>query len=531
MPAVPSSNDQGILIALAATLLGAWMRLTPPYLAGFPINDGGLFFVMMQAIRDNGYRLPQFVQYNGFNIPFAYPPLALYLGTGISDALGTSDLSILQWMPAVVLIMTIPAFFRLAEAVTGSRFQAGIATLFFALISRSTTWLIMGGGLTRSLGELFLILAVREIYQLFTKRTTSGLASTIILSTLVVLTHPEAALHTVGIAALFWVLLSRNRRGLLDALAVAAGVAVLSSFWWLKVLLTHGASPFLAASQTGGFSYLNLVYPVLLVFSGDPSLAISTMLALIAIAVCLFRKEWFLPAWFLLPFLLELRNAANVAVLPLSILASLTLTDLIFPALNRQGVNEPAAQGPERGLKRASLIFFVILCFYLLGGMAYSNSALIGQTVSLSDRQAFAWVKNNTPPASRFLVLTAEEDPFVDGVAEWFPALAGRSNLTTIQGMEWLHRGNFDLRMADIQSIQKCVFADNPLVCVEKSTAALTAGHEYLYVSRRPAIASPLGAGANAPHGDLLISQIEQEIARYQQIYRTSDVAIFKKLH
>lgn len=83
-----SLDEIGYLIALAAVILGGWEYLYQPAIAKFPINDGGLFYVMIRAIQANGFRLPDYVHYNGLSIPFVYPPLGLYVGAGISSLLG-----------------------------------------------------------------------------------------------------------------------------------------------------------------------------------------------------------------------------------------------------------------------------------------------------------------------------------------------------------------------------------------------------------------------------------------------------------
>src|SRR5574341_1321991 len=146
----PSQEEWGFLLAMLAAIFGGWVRLFPPAIAGFPINDGGLFTLMTRAVQENGLRLPAYVQYNGLNVPFAYPPLAFYMGALLADLFHLDIVEILRWLPASVLIGTIPAFYGLAKSVLNSQFKAGLATLLFAFTPRSMTWQIMGGGLTRS---------------------------------------------------------------------------------------------------------------------------------------------------------------------------------------------------------------------------------------------------------------------------------------------------------------------------------------------------------------------------------------------
>ncbi len=187
-------DEIGHLIALFSVILGAFLYLYPAYLAGFPINDGGLFYNMLRAVQANGFRLPAYVQYNGLNIPFAYPPLGFYVGAALSTALHIDPILLLQWFPATVLILVSIAIYSLALRVLKSPIEAGIATFLYVCTPRSMTWLIMGGGLTRSLGQLFLVLTLASAYALYTERSRRRhLVLTALFASLVVLTHPGSS--------------------------------------------------------------------------------------------------------------------------------------------------------------------------------------------------------------------------------------------------------------------------------------------------------------------------------------------------
>jgi hypothetical protein len=45
----------------------------------FPLNDGGLFHAMAADLRANGFVPPAHTSCGAGDIPFAYPPLGLYL--------------------------------------------------------------------------------------------------------------------------------------------------------------------------------------------------------------------------------------------------------------------------------------------------------------------------------------------------------------------------------------------------------------------------------------------------------------------
>src|SRR5215471_1250539 len=96
----PTQDQAGMLIAMMAILFGGWVRLLIPEIAGFPINDGGLFYVMVRDLQANGLRAPLYVHYNGLSIPFAYPPLGFYAGAVSANLLRLDVIRVLQWLPA-----------------------------------------------------------------------------------------------------------------------------------------------------------------------------------------------------------------------------------------------------------------------------------------------------------------------------------------------------------------------------------------------------------------------------------------------
>src|SRR5512144_2524036 len=65
------SREEWTKLLLGVTLLfGLAVRIFPPMLVGFPINDGGMFLVMIRELRANGFLLPALTNYNLSSIPF-----------------------------------------------------------------------------------------------------------------------------------------------------------------------------------------------------------------------------------------------------------------------------------------------------------------------------------------------------------------------------------------------------------------------------------------------------------------------------
>ncbi len=68
-----------LTVLTVALAVGALIRLTFVLIGdGFPLNDGGMFLVMVEDLKP-GFGLPQYTSYNGGDIPYAYSPLMFYL--------------------------------------------------------------------------------------------------------------------------------------------------------------------------------------------------------------------------------------------------------------------------------------------------------------------------------------------------------------------------------------------------------------------------------------------------------------------
>jgi hypothetical protein len=512
-----TQDEIGILLALLATIFGGWARLFIPAIAGFPVNDGGLFYMMVRALQQNGFRLPAYVAYNGLDIPFAYPPLAFFVGGFLSNTLHINVTDILRWLPAIVLTATIPAFYILANAMLRSAFNAGIATLIFGFTPRAITWPVMGGGLTRSFGFLFLLLALASLYLLFTQRGKTYLVLSILFSSLLVMTHPEATVHAIGLSLLLWIFKARDREGTLAGLYVGLGTLILSAVWWIPLLVRLGPDPLLAAAQTGSHSALAILYPVFAVLTDEPLMTVVAVLGAMGLAIRLVRRDYLLPAAYLVPFIVDPRSSATYAMIPLAMLAGSVISDTILPALAGER-NGPASSGFQN---LGGFLFMLCLGFYLLGSTLYFGTQIAATALTPSDREAFEWISVNSPADGRFLILTGDDQLFCDSVPEWFPALTERISLTTIQGNEWLP-GRYK-RAVDLQSrVQACLNGPDPLACVEEKQL----DYDYLYIARRTPLKNLCRVLAPAMRAEGLIATL-RENPRYRLAYETDSVAIF----
>lgn len=497
-----------ITIVIFATIVGGWVWSFATTLSGFPLNDGGMFQVMIRAILENNLRLPNFIHYNGLDLPFAYPPLSFYISALISRIFHIDPIEILRWLPVLMITLSIPTFYYLAKLLLDSSIKASVAAFVFAFTPRAMDWRIMGGGLSRSFGLLFLLLTLTNVYQLFDKNNKKYLVGSILFAALTVLSHPEVAIHTISFSLLIWLFKGRNKDGIFNSIWTALGTILLTSPWWIHLLNRFGLDPMLAAAQTGFHSAFALLIPIFFILTDEPLVTFIAVLGIIGFIRQIAKGDYFLAIAYILPFVVEPRSAPVYAVIPLAMLTALTLSEVVAPAI-------PKVRGVPQ-------IFAVFIAFYLVGSALYFQTQFAGTSVSQANREAFDWVKTNTPPESRFLVLTGEGDIFCDGISEWFPTLTERTSLTTIQGMEWVP-GKFSSTAATQRTMQACLADNNALGCIENSNLA----YDYIYIAHQSTIKTACRVTASTTRGDSLISALTTN-SRYMPVFQTNEVSIFQ---
>ncbi|MBK9008853.1 MAG: glycosyltransferase family 39 protein [Anaerolineae bacterium] len=466
-------EEWGTLILILACAIGAYMRFNPTLLAGFAINDGGMFAAMVDDLRANRFVLAAFTTYNHLNIPYAYPPLGFYFGAITSLVFGLDSTQVVRWLPAFFATLSIPAFYFLALQLLKNKFHAAVSTFFFALMPRALSWFVMGGGLTRSPGQFFMLLTLAVVIRLYEQNRRSDIFLAGIFGGLAVMSHPEAAVHTLVSAVFLWLMLSRTRKAFIQSILVGLVVAVVSAPWWASVISYHGVAPLLSGAATGSkfAAVFNLLF---FVFTEEPYATVIAVLGLIGIAHRLIRRDYLLPLWMAIPFFIEGRSAAGPAAIPLAMLAALGLVEVILPAIQPVPSKETEVSSTERNV-------FIYLILYLIFSTAQFGLQLSTATLYPPDEEAMRWARENTPDDSRFLVLTGTTSASCDSVMEWFPAISGRKSLFTVQGTEWTKGAGFNDYVRSTYAVQECL-ANSDMACLDELVDR--ADYDYLYVSK-----------------------------------------------
>lgn len=413
---------------------------------------------MVRNLEANGFRLPAYTSYNGGHIPFAYPPLGLYVAGALNRLFGIDLFAVFRLLPLLIACAALVAFVPLARSLL-SRGSAAAAVFAFALLPDAFDMEIRGGGITRSFGELFAIVALWQGVRVFRDGRRAALLPLSAALALTALSHLEWAQFAAVSVVMMMLAWRRTWVGRRDVLLAGVAALVLCAPWWLTVVLRHGVAPFLAA-MTGNaqvFPLQNSVRAVItLTLTHEIWFPVIGMLALAGLLVCIGERRPFLPVWLGIVLLTDARGWAIPLALPVALLAGAGLVDGVLPLLLR------ARPDRDTRLPRVAAIVLAVLLLRGVGGAA-AYEEQNNPSISPAERQAMGWVSHHTAADTRFLVFAAATGSSQENV-EWFPALTGRQSVETVQGQEWVP-GVYARRFAQVQRIEACL---PRLACVDR---------------------------------------------------------------
>lgn len=522
----PESKDLiGIGFALAIiTGLGAAIRLFYITRMDFPLNDGGMFFEMTNELIENNFRIPQFTQYNSLGIPFAYPPMSFYIAGLINRLMGLDLLQIFRYLPFFFNILTIPAFFMLSHTVLEKPFSALNSTLIFSVLMPGFAWLIMGGGITRSLGFLTSILALCFVVRTLKSQKKVGLLWSTLFTGLTLLSHLEASLILFVWIAISILVLSRNRWGGIVFITVVIGAGIIALPWFITVYLSHGIEPYLAALSSGEFKLLSSLGKVLLSnYTSEFLFTPVLLLSILGLVYEVISRNWLLPLWFFSVILFDARGLERSISIPTSMLSSIAIDHFLESILSISQSKKVITK--SRRLINLGVLF--LLLYLIIRGSVVSQVYTIWtgnglEALNQEQIQAFYWIKNNLSEDSRFLVLSTPSDWEVNREAEWFPVLTKRISVNTVQGREWVSGQHFEGYKSVYDDVNKCFIKG--LVCLEDVAYSANLDFSYIYLS---------GKIIDYHTHSLFPSPLELDLiesSAYEIIYSVDGVKIFRRV-
>jgi hypothetical protein len=301
---------------------------------------------------------------------------------------------------------------------------------------------MMGGGLSRGLGAIFLMLALlaagvpdRGRGELAIWRAAAAGAAV----AGAILSHLEWGILAAALVVLSRALGSRSLKSFILSCLVAGGTAlILISPWLLFVMNTHGLEPFLAAGSTSSWGDGKLFGR----FWSVTRLALgSNPFAVVGLVVLLRKRQWFWIGFLVLCVTLTPRHSSTPATLANAVLGAQGLiTAYHFAARyvrSRSLLNAVAA------LVVAALLLFGVYRIHLHAPASF-------RVLPAEMRQAMGWVATHHPGA-RFAVVN-DRAWYNDSTGEWLPTLASARSVTTVQGREW--NGEFNRWVDQFQQLR-----------------------------------------------------------------------------
>lgn len=455
------------------TVAGLVVRAVPIAVSDFPVNDGGMFVAVVRAIQDGGWWLPATVSWNGSDLPFIYPPLGFYVAGLIQAVLGVDIFAVFRWVPLFASTLLVPAVYFLGRDVLRSEIGGLVAALAYALTPFSYVWLIQGGGVTRAPGLLLGVLTVWQVVLLIREPGRRRALVVGLLAGVTALVHPGAALF-VGVSAVpIWIFEGRTQRSLAWAAAAVGASVVIVAPWVLTVIAQHGLASLTGVPSNGPDSGATVIALVAGRFTGVPFTDPLSVLGFALAVLCLARRRFLLPLW----CVAATSVSYQYAMIPFGLLIGVVGVDL-------DAMRRTAASSEIAGLsRRAPAVGLVLLaaCLLLEGvasAVTFLNPGAPVHALSSDRRDAMAWVASELEPGARVAIVTVREwsgDPD----SEWFPLLAQRRSVATVQGSEWLGREAFIRQLEAHRALQSCVRPAS-VVCVYEWLADRPADYLYL---------------------------------------------------
>jgi hypothetical protein len=198
-----------------------------------------------------------------------------------------------------------------------------------------------------------------------------------------------------------------------------------------------------------------------------------SILGLVAAGLCLFRRRFLLPIWF---------GAATwisyqYGMVPFSLLVGIVAMDLVAlrgVAATREGIGA-IRYVPALGIV---LISGSLLVLGLASAFTVLNAGAPLHALNSERRSAMAWVASNLEADARVAVIT-DSVWSGDQDSEWFPLLAQRRSVATVQGAEWLGQAAFEFQLQAHRALQGCVRPAS-VSCVHDWLATWPADYLYL---------------------------------------------------
>ncbi len=496
-------NELAIVSILCIS--GALIRLYFVLIADFPLNDGGMFYSMVENLIDNKFIIPRYTTYNHSGIPYAYSPFTFYIAAGLYSLLGIPLIEIFRFLPWLLSAISIPLFYILSRNILNQNKPAILSLAVYILSPRSFQALILGGGLTRAAGLLFSLSALIMITRYYKTGIKKNLYFAGIFFGICLLSHMEFAVFTLISSLVFMLSIGKNKKFVIPTLSFGIIGILIASPWWAHVIRLHGFAPFISALQSNPHDAITTAQLGLIAYTAEPKFNIFFTFSLIGALYLFIRKEYGLLIWTLMILGTATRQSHTFLFMPLAMMAGYSIH------LLSQQIKI------KYQIVLVSMILALIFSFISTFGHEFTPFDYLRKP----ERTAMSWINNNTGVESEFIVVSSYPDWawFLDTTSEWFPALAKRKSLATVQAYEWLP--DFSGRLKLNSKFKRC--NDYDLNCLNQLILDTELRYTHIYISKKTKLEPDLPACCT-----LLINSIGRS-ADFRLIFENEGVLVYER--
>jgi len=426
----------------------------------YPLGYAGLYTQMAVEIAKSNFHLPLSVPFYGpGGIPFAYPPLALYL-MAVFIKLGMSVWSYLRFAPPILSWLSLIPLFVLAKRISRSNLGGLVAVVLAAssydLFDMQTT----SGGIVRALAFGLGLLALYffdRMVETFRWRDAVLAGVFFGLTALVHLGYAYFFALWIGV----WVVTHPRRQNWMGA-GVVVVVSLAFTLPWIMIMLErYGLSIFVNAFPShGATSFISLIQnPVNLMpvlrynlqaVLEQPWFLVLVLAGLICLLV---QKKFTLPLLFLLVPIM-------IPGILLTLIVPILIAGYVLSFLYRSITsNKYITNKPLEKLISSIVLVGIFIPIYLQSFNRLSHT-IPGVNQEMLEMASF--IKNNTPPQASYQNLFWDANE-----AECLPYLTERNPDIANWGGEWI--GTYKAENVYRDELNKC---EQDLTCLEEKLMA-----------------------------------------------------------
>ena len=214
------------------------------------------------------------------------------------------------------------------------------------------------------------------------------------------------------------------------------------------------------------------------------------MLALVGAILRSAQRDWRWILWIVGVLLVDPRGGTNYLPAILGPLAAIAIVEMLLPAL-RWTPPGPDLAWPDRSIglsPRIALLVILVLGVSGAIGARYADASPLF-ALPADVRAAMVEVRDHTP-ADAEVVVVSGTGWWVDATAEWFPVLAERRSVTTVQGAEWLGPEVWRRALDGQLTVTACAF--DSVACFDDWLGVYGTTATYVFIPRGAPSASPL---------------------------------------